>query len=335
MGNLLNLEYVSLDGNQLSSCVPSRAEELRGGNLSLCPEESTSETDREALIALYNATDGENWRDSENWLTDAPLEEWARVTTDERGRVTVLELTDNGLKGKIPPELGSLAKLMVLALEGNRLSGEIPPELGNLANLRHLGLSHNELTGEIPPELGKLTYLRGLYLNVNGLSGTIPPELGNLPALQNLDIYDNRLSGCLPESLEGKVTEYSGIEASFCPEAPRRPLIALIPAAEASPETDREALIALYNATDGESWNDGGSWLTDEPLGDWEGVTTDDRRARHKTGPQGDRVERGDTAGTGQPDQPEIPGPQRQPVLPGHQQRQDEWGDTAGVGQLV
>ena len=29
--------------------------------------------DREALVALYNATDGENWDVSDNWLSDAPL----------------------------------------------------------------------------------------------------------------------------------------------------------------------------------------------------------------------------------------------------------------------
>ena len=46
------------------------------------------ETDRETLVALYNATDGENWNESNNWLSDAPLGEWEGVTTDSDGRVT-------------------------------------------------------------------------------------------------------------------------------------------------------------------------------------------------------------------------------------------------------
>ncbi len=29
---------------------------------------------------LYNATDGPNWIDNENWLSDAPLGEWYSVT---------------------------------------------------------------------------------------------------------------------------------------------------------------------------------------------------------------------------------------------------------------
>ena len=35
--------------------------------------------DRGALIALYNATDGPNWVDAENWLTDKPLGDWYGV----------------------------------------------------------------------------------------------------------------------------------------------------------------------------------------------------------------------------------------------------------------
>ena len=37
-------------------------------------------------------------------------------------------------------------------------------------------------------------------------------------------------------------------------------------AGEAEPEPEREALIALYNATDGENWDNNTNWLTDEPL---------------------------------------------------------------------
>ena len=86
------------------------------------------ETDREALAALYNATDGENWNISTNWLSDAPLGEWEGVSTDE-GRVRLLGLNDNGLSGEIPAELGNLSHLVSLSLWDNDLSGEIPAEL--------------------------------------------------------------------------------------------------------------------------------------------------------------------------------------------------------------
>ncbi len=38
---------------------------------------------------------------------------------------------------------------------------------------------------------------------------------------------------------------------------------------------DRAALVALYNATAGPNWVDNTHWLTDAPLGEWYGVTTD------------------------------------------------------------
>ena len=39
---------------------------------------------------------------------------------------------------------------------------------------------------------------------------------------------------------------------------------------------DREALIAVYNALDGLNWEQQGNWLSDAPLGEWSGVTTDE-----------------------------------------------------------
>ena len=51
---------------------------------------TTPETDREALIALYNATGGPNWSNNTNWLSDAPLDQWHGVTTDGTGRVARL-----------------------------------------------------------------------------------------------------------------------------------------------------------------------------------------------------------------------------------------------------
>ena len=135
------------------------------------------ETDREALVILYNATDGENWDNSENWLSDAPLGEWLDVTTDDDGRVTELRLNNNELNGEIPAELGSLSNLQILSLRANGLVGEIPPELGSLSNLELLALSDNKLSGEIPPELGSLSNLDKLFLDNSDLSGCVPSSL--------------------------------------------------------------------------------------------------------------------------------------------------------------
>ena len=45
--------------------------------------------------------------------------------------------------------------------------------------------------------------------------------------------------------------------------------------AQISPETDREALVALYSTTGGPNWVSNDNWLSDRPTGEWQGVTTD------------------------------------------------------------
>ena len=157
--------------------------------------------DRAVLVALYEATGGSNWITSDKWLTDAPLNAWHGVWTDASGRVLWLGLTDNGLTGEIPAELGKLANLERLHLYSNRLTGEIPPELGKLANLEELELDANDLTGEIPPELGKLANLERLHLYSNRLTGEIPPGLGKLASLEFLWLGFNDLTGEIPPEL--------------------------------------------------------------------------------------------------------------------------------------
>ena len=186
------------------------------GDASGASEITVENPDRAALVALYNATDGPNWVNNENWLTDAPLGEWFGVETNREGRVVTLAISywdfqteqwiSNGVSGPIPPELGNLANLEHLYLHENDLTGAIPPELGNLANLEHLYLHENDLTAPIPPELGRLANLERLFLHENDLTGPIPTELGRLTNLEALNLGGNDLSGPIPTEL-GRLTD--------------------------------------------------------------------------------------------------------------------------------
>ena len=40
-------------------------------------------TEREILEIFYYATDGPNWKDNDNWLTDKPLSEWYGIKVHE------------------------------------------------------------------------------------------------------------------------------------------------------------------------------------------------------------------------------------------------------------
>ena len=169
-------------------------------------DRTPAEGDRAVLEAFFLATGGNQWRIRDGWLSDAPLSAWEGVTTDANGRVTVLDLHQNGLSGTIPLELGQLTNLSILLLYGNQLSGTIPLELGQLTKLRRLSLGGNQLSGCIPPELGQLTNLEYLYLDDNQLSGSIPPALGQLTKLRDLWLQDNQLSGSIPPEL-GQLTK--------------------------------------------------------------------------------------------------------------------------------
>ena len=170
-------------------------------------------SDRAALVALYNATEGGSWTTRTNWLSGRPLDEWHGVTTDSDGRVTALNLSSNSLYGPIPAALGDLTNLESLWLEGNQLTGPIPAALGDLANLSELWLRGNELTGPIPAALGDLSNLEFLDLSVNELTGPIPAALGDIANLEFLGLWSNELTGPIPAAL-GDLSNLSELDLS-------------------------------------------------------------------------------------------------------------------------
>ncbi len=101
------------------------------------------QTDRAALVALSEATGGAGWTNNANWLTIRHIGQWHGITVDNGGRVTALELAENGLSGAIPASLGSLANLERLELDGNALSGEIPQALTGLTALEEFSFHFN------------------------------------------------------------------------------------------------------------------------------------------------------------------------------------------------
>ena len=187
------------------------------------------ESDRAALVVLYNTAGGANWADNSGWASDAPLGEWFGIETDDNGRVVRVDLQENSLSGAIPRDLGNLTSLKWLFLNNlvifcqdsctatsptaNRLTGTIPPELGQLTNLESLYLTDNPLTGEIPAELAGLVRLKRLSLAGGQLSGEIPSSLGDLANLDMLILDWNKFSGPIPVEL-GNLTKLTHLKLS-------------------------------------------------------------------------------------------------------------------------
>lgn len=326
LGNLTNLESLDLGENELTGTVPPELENLSrltllylaGNRLGGCLPEIWRDiedsdlddaglhfcSDRDVLITLYEATDGDNWLENDNWLSRRPIGEWYGVTVDDSGRVIGLYLSENELSGTIPPDLGYLTKLEELDLARNQLRGTIPSELENLSKLTILYLYSNQLSGSIPVELSKLSELEILALSWNPLGGTIPPELGELSKLELLALSGNRLSGAIPPelgnlgSLEGLALHANSLSGKIPVEMNRlsglewllfadNRLTGCVPEVWQDVEendldevdlpicTDEYALIALYQATDGDNWVSNRNWLSSRPIGTWYGVITD------------------------------------------------------------
>lgn len=109
------------------SVAQTRDARLEAGKRVTAPE-------REALIALYQATDGSHWTKHEKWLGPAGTEcDWEGVTcipnSDGSMVVEALDLGDNNLVGIVPESVGRLIHLEWLFVYGNRLTGMLPDAL--------------------------------------------------------------------------------------------------------------------------------------------------------------------------------------------------------------
>jgi len=167
-----------------------------------CALAAVPSNEKDALVTLYNSTNGPSWDINTNWLSGDPCaDNWFGVTCDANSHITEIELIDNNLVATIPSEIGNLTYLQSLDFWGNELIGSIPSTIGNLSNLWFLDLGANQLSGSIPSSLGNLTNLNVLWLEDNQLSGYIPMTLGYLYDLEILGLYDNQFTGSIPSTL--------------------------------------------------------------------------------------------------------------------------------------
>jgi Leucine-rich repeat (LRR) protein/PKD repeat protein len=190
----------------------------------------------EALVTLYNSTDGPNWTNNTNWLlSNTPCStalKWFGVHCGS-GFVREIRLPNNGLVGSIPLELGELSRMQFMDMRDNQLTGSVPSELGN-TSLIYLNLLGNaEFSGPLP------STLTNLALSHFHFSGTELCEPGDV-------LFQNWLSGI--ENLSR--TDVICVDTFTCS------IVSEIPQEEC------EALITLYNSTDGPNWTNNTNWLS-------------------------------------------------------------------------
>ncbi|WP_223788748.1 fibronectin type III domain-containing protein [Marinicella meishanensis] len=156
---------------------------------------------RDALVTLYESTQGDQWHENLNWLNGDPCDDQWFGLICSNNKLVELRLSGNNLSGEIPPAIGELTDLTLLAMGENPLRGTIPDEIGNLSNLFNIFLHDTQISGRIPDSIGNLGLLRALYLYNNQLSGNIPTAISQIAGLNILVLTSNQLTGELPTSL--------------------------------------------------------------------------------------------------------------------------------------
>ena len=188
---------------------------------------------REILSLFYDKLAGNDWKNSSNWKTEAPLKTWFGLTVDSEDRILSIDLPDNNLCGELYDKISEIKTLKKLDLRKNKIKGELPESLKELESLELLNLSSNDLAGVLHgPILEKIIEMRSKKLfvdlsensegflfpselkNLNlssdlahvdlsncSLVGSIPPFLSKLTGIIFLDLSRNHISGNIPSFL--------------------------------------------------------------------------------------------------------------------------------------
>ena len=250
-----------------------------------------------ALVPIYAATGGDEWIDNSGWL-EGKVKDWHGITFED-GMITAIDLSDNNLTGSFPDITADLRDVASIDLSGNFLEGMADLSLLEAeGSLTSIDVTLNKLDygdlDQIPDILSSSLYSfnpQGLLLTDTSIvvestaevtldrliGGSVSenqyqwfkdgvavegtdPDLGIIPLpFLIYEVHDGAYH------VEVTNTEYPGVTMVTHPVELR----------VSSIERDSIALLALYDAMDGENWT--GTiigWRRDDvtPVSDWTGV---------------------------------------------------------------
>ncbi|CAL9204402.1 unnamed protein product, partial [Musa hybrid cultivar] len=180
LSHLTSLQILDLSNNNLSGIIPPSL-----GNFSSLKRSSSSSD----LYFNNHSDEDVMWL----FIKGSELEYTTRLLSIDK----VIDLSNNGLSGSIPEELGNLHGLRSLNLSRNYLTGKIPNNINGMQRLEILDLSRNNLSGAIPSTLAALNFLNYLNLSYNNLSGRIPTG-SQLQTLTDPSFYADNSDLCGP-----------------------------------------------------------------------------------------------------------------------------------------
>jgi len=263
--------------------------------------QAVPQSEKDALVALYNATDGPNWNNNTNWNTAEPVATWDRVDIED-GHIVRLPLNYNNLTGYLPNDLQNLVSLKYLGIFGNNISGTIP-DLTSIATLNQFSISNNnfhfaDFENEFTSYLAyndtpdgyfnhvpmKKTDDEIIYDLVVGDDYTLTMSTVNGTGVtyqwyknDELIVGETSLTYTITNAQETDAANYtckasSPIVTDLIIE---RETIHIYGTMSAE---DKNALIMLYYATDGTNWTNNTNWNTTAPVYEWFGVEIEGNR---------------------------------------------------------
>ena len=139
IGNLTELQVLSLGENKLHGSIPKSIEKLQ-----------------------------------KLWFLDLKTATYLRSGFENLFKLSSLRymcLSNAGLYGSLPDEFGlNFPGLIECSLNGNHFTGSIPSTTGNMKNLKILNLARNKFSGQIPKNIGLIPGLENADFGQNQLS---------------------------------------------------------------------------------------------------------------------------------------------------------------------
>ncbi|KAJ8572319.1 hypothetical protein K7X08_008830 [Anisodus acutangulus] len=165
---------------------------------SVCSQ-SSSATDATVMQELKKAI---NPPSSLSWVDPDPCK-WDKIQCTKDGKVTRIQIGNQGLKGSLPPNLNNLTELQVFEVQNNGLTGPLPSFAG-LNLLESILLSGNGFTSIPRNFFDGMTSLQTVYLDDNPFSPwSVPDSLKSASSLQFFSAMSTNISGKIPDLFGG------------------------------------------------------------------------------------------------------------------------------------
>ncbi|XP_055818742.1 receptor protein kinase TMK1-like [Solanum dulcamara] len=148
------------------------------------------------LKKLINPPSSLSWNDPDPCM-------WGKVQCTKDGRVTRIQVGDQGLKGSLPPNMNKLTELLVFEVQRNALTGALPSFAG-LNSLQSILLNGNKFTSIPSDFFDGMTNLQSVYLDANPFSlWSVPESLKSASSLQTFSAYSANITGKIPDFFGG------------------------------------------------------------------------------------------------------------------------------------